>query len=115
MCLKKNCKTSHRGVRIEVKTDKAYVMKIAKEGFLIPTTFITLYSESILDVWKREPVTLHGWMFFFYLATASRGETLSSGLKLSMGDLQNRMEKLTQSLAFATPARTKRKFKKGGR
>ena len=46
------------------------------------------------------------------LAMACRGETLSSGVKLSMGDLQNRMENLKKSLAFATPARTKRKFKK---
>ena len=58
--LKRECKTSHRGARIEVKTDEAYVMKTAKEGFLIPTTSTTLYSESIIDAWKREPVTING-------------------------------------------------------
>jgi len=112
VCLKRECKTSHRGARIEVKTDEAYVMKTAKEGFLIPTTSTTLYSESIIDAWKREPVTINGWMEIFDLATASRGERLTTGVKISMDDLQDRQEKLTKSLAFATPARAKRKFKR---
>ena len=48
----------------------------------------------------------------FELAKTLRGEKLSSGVKLSIGDLQDRIQKLTKFLAFTSPARTKRKFKK---
>ena len=72
---------AHRGDRIEVKTNKAYVMMMLTECFLNPNTSTTLYAEAIIDAWRREPVTLQGWIGIFDLATETLGEKLSSEKK----------------------------------
>ena len=68
ICLNIDCKTAHRGSKLEVKSGEAFVLKSKGAGFFTPRITTDSINPVTIQVWLREPTSLSEWTEVLRLA-----------------------------------------------